>query len=60
MWVMKKVKQSRKGSKTDTYWMACWREGDKTRNVHLVNVGKIDADEARQNLNSAFLITIVL
>ena len=25
------VKQSRKGCRTYTYWMACWREGDKTR-----------------------------
>ncbi|MEI6104447.1 MAG: hypothetical protein WCP70_10925 [Methanothrix sp.] len=32
---MEKVKQSRKGSKTYTYWMASWREGGKTRNVHL-------------------------
>ncbi len=33
VWGMKKVKQSRKGSKTYTYWMTSWREGDKTRNV---------------------------
>ncbi len=31
MWEMEKVKQSRKGSKTYTYWMASWREGGKTR-----------------------------
>ena len=35
VWEMKKVKQSRKGSRTYTYWMASWREGGKTRNVHL-------------------------
>ena len=35
VWEMEKVKQSRKGSKTYTYWMASWREGGKTRNVHL-------------------------
>jgi hypothetical protein len=34
VWEMKKVKQSRKGSKTYSYWMASWREGGKTRNVH--------------------------
>jgi len=33
VWEMKTVKQSRKGSKTYTYWMASWREGGKTRNV---------------------------
>jgi hypothetical protein len=31
VWQMKKVKQSRKGCKTYTYWMASWREGNKTR-----------------------------
>ena len=31
VWEMKKVKQSRKGSRTYTYWMASWREGDRTR-----------------------------
>ena len=29
VWQMEKVKESRKGSKTYTYWMASWREGDK-------------------------------
>jgi hypothetical protein len=27
VWQMEKVKQSRKGCKTYTYWMASWREG---------------------------------
>ena len=45
---MKKVKQSRKGSKTYTYWMASWREGGKTRNVHLGSARKMDAEAARQ------------
>jgi len=31
---MEKVKQSRKGSKTYSYWMASWREGNKARNVY--------------------------
>jgi len=48
VWQMKKVKQSRKGSKTYTYWMASWREGGKTRNVHLAGAMKIDAEAARQ------------
>jgi hypothetical protein len=29
---MKKIKRSRKGCKTYTYWMSSWREVDKTRN----------------------------
>lgn len=48
MWEMKKVKESRKGSKTYTYWMASWREGDKTRNVHLESARKMDAQAVRQ------------
>ena len=48
VWEMKKVKQSRKGSKTYTYWMASWREGDRTRNVHLGSTRKMDAEAARQ------------
>ena len=39
VWKMEKVKQSRKGSKTYSYWMASWREGNKTRNVHLGEEG---------------------
>ena len=46
VWEMKKVKQSRKGSKTYTYWMASWREGGKTRNVHLGSARKMDAEAA--------------
>ena len=48
VWEMRKVKQSRKGSKTYTYWMASWREGCKTRNVHLGSSRKMDAAQARQ------------
>jgi hypothetical protein len=48
VWQMEKVKQSRKGSKTYTYWMASWREDGKTHNVHLGSSRKMDAAEARQ------------
>jgi hypothetical protein len=48
IWEMEKVKQSRKGSRTYSYWMASWREGGKTRNVHLGSCRKMDAEEARQ------------
>jgi hypothetical protein len=42
------VKESKKGSKIYTYWMASWREGDKMRNVHLGSARKMGAEEARQ------------
>ena len=48
VWQMKKVKQSRKGSKTYSYWMASWREGGKTRNVHLGSGRKMDVEAASQ------------
>ena len=48
VWQMEKVKQSRKGSRTYTYWMASWREGGKTRNVHLGSSRKMDAAQARR------------
>jgi hypothetical protein len=48
MWQMETVKQSRKGCKTYSYRMASWREGGKTRNVHLGSARKMDAAEARQ------------
>jgi hypothetical protein len=50
VWEMEKVKESKKGSKTYTYWMASWREGDKTRNVHLGSTRKMDAEAARQKV----------
>jgi hypothetical protein len=48
VWEMEKVKQSRKGSKTYSYWMASWRESGKTRNVHLGSAKKMDAEAARR------------
>jgi hypothetical protein len=48
VWQMEKVKQSRKGSKTYTYWMASWREDGKTHNVHLGSSRKMDGEAARQ------------
>ncbi|VVB64853.1 Uncharacterised protein [uncultured archaeon] len=35
VWQMEKEKNTKKGSRTYTYWMASWRECDKVRNVHL-------------------------
>ena len=48
VWEMVKVKQSQKGSKIYSYWMASWREGGKTRNVHLGSARKMDAEAARR------------
>ena len=48
VWQMEKVKQSREGSKTYTYWMASWRDDGKTRNVHLGSARKMDAEAASQ------------
>ena len=48
LWKMEKEKRTKKGSKTYTYWMASWREGNKVRNVHLGSSRKIDAEAARQ------------
>jgi hypothetical protein len=48
VWERELVKESRKASKTYTYWMASWREGDKTRNMHLGSTRKMDAEAARQ------------
>ena len=48
VWQMEKVKQSRKGSKTYTYWMASWREDGKTHNVHLGSSRKMDGEAASQ------------
>jgi hypothetical protein len=48
VWQMEKAKQTKKGPKTYTYWMASWREGDKVRNVHLGSCRKMDAQAALQ------------
>lgn len=48
VWQMKKAKTGKKGTQIYTYWMASWREGDKTRNVHLGSCKKMDAETAKQ------------
>jgi hypothetical protein len=48
IWTMEKVKSSKKGSRTYYYWMATWREGSRTRNVHLGSCAKMDANAALQ------------
>jgi hypothetical protein len=48
VWEMEKVKTTKKGSKKYAYWMATWREGGKTRNVHIGSCAKMDVETARQ------------
>jgi hypothetical protein len=48
VWEMEKTKSTKKGTKTYTYWMVSWREGEKVRNVHLGSSRKMDAEEALQ------------
>ena len=47
IWQMKVVK-GKKATRTYTYWMASWREGNRVRNVYLGSVKNIDAETARQ------------
>jgi len=48
LWRIEKVKVTKKGSKKYAYWMATWREGGETRNVHIGSCAKMDADAALQ------------
>ena len=48
IWQMGKVKTTKKGKHSYGYWMASWREGHKTRNVHLGSSVKMNAEEALQ------------
>ncbi len=48
VWVMEKTKTTKKGSRKYAYWMATWREGAKTRNVHLGSCRKRDMEAALQ------------
>ena len=43
-----KAKSTKRGSRSYYYWMATWREGSHTRNVHLGSCAKMDADAALQ------------
>jgi len=45
---MEKVKTTTKGKRSYRSCMASWREGGKTRNVHLGCARKMDAEVARR------------
>jgi len=48
IWEQRKVRTSKNGSKAYTYFMASWREGDKTRNVYLGSSHKMSREEAQE------------
>jgi len=48
IWEQKKVKESKNGTKTYTYFMASWREGGKTKNVYLGSSQKMSREEAQE------------
>jgi hypothetical protein len=48
VWEQRKVKQSKKGAKTYTYFMASWREGSKIRNVYLGSSQKMSREKAQE------------
>lgn len=48
VWEQRKVKESKTGSKTYTYYLASWREGGKLRNVYLGSSQKMSREEAQE------------
>ena len=48
VWEQRKVKESKAGPKTYTYFMASWREGGRLRNVYLVSSLRMSREEAQE------------
>jgi hypothetical protein len=48
VWEQRKVKDTNKGVKTYTYYMATWREGGKVRNVYLGSSQRMSREEAQE------------
>jgi len=48
VWEQKKVKDTKKGAKTYTYFMASWREGKRIRNVYLGSSQKMGLEQAQE------------
>jgi hypothetical protein len=46
VWTREIIKSTKDGTKIYTYWMATWREGGKTRNVHLGSTEKLSKQKA--------------
>ena len=47
VWEQRKVKDTKTGAKTYTYFMASWREGKRIRNVYLGSSLKMSLEEAQ-------------
>ena len=48
IWTLEKVNSTKKGGRSYHYWMATWREKNRTRNVHLGSCAKMNAEQALQ------------
>ena len=48
VWEQKKVKDTKKGVKAYTYYLASWREGGKLRNVYLGSSQRMSREEAQE------------
>jgi hypothetical protein len=48
IWEMKKEKDTKKGVKTYSYWMASWRESGRVRHAYLGSCRKISREAAMQ------------
>jgi uncharacterized NAD(P)/FAD-binding protein YdhS len=48
IWEMKKEKETKKGVRTYSYWMASWRESGRIRHVYLGSCRKISREAALQ------------
>ena len=48
IWEQKKVKESKKGAKVYTYYMASWRERKTVKNVYLGSSQKMSLEEAQK------------
>jgi len=49
IWEMKKEKDTKKGVKTYSYWMASWRESGRVLHVYLGSCRRISQEVALQN-----------
>jgi hypothetical protein len=48
VWEQKRVKDTKKGAKTYTYWIASWRVGSRVKNVYLGSSQKMSREEAQE------------
>ena len=48
VWEQKKVKNTKKGAKAYTYYLASWREGGKLKNVYLGSSQRMSREEAQE------------